>query len=117
MGMGNALESNWLTWVQAKRLIPTLDRILVQRIVPEAKTAAGILLPDTMLKEQKNIAKVISTGPGRRGDAGNLIPVSFEAGDKILLPESFLSTEVTLDGEEFLLLREDDVLGKFSSKE
>lgn len=99
-----------------KRLVPTLDRILVKRIVPEAKSSGGILLPESMVSGQKNIAEVIATGPGRRSDSGEYIPVSFKAGDQILLPESFLSTEVKLDGEDFLLLKEDDVLGSFTKE-
>eukprot|EP00012_Vannella_robusta_P009259 CAMPEP_0206193916 /NCGR_PEP_ID=MMETSP0166-20121206/6868_1 /ASSEMBLY_ACC=CAM_ASM_000260 /TAXON_ID=95228 /ORGANISM="Vannella robusta, Strain DIVA3 518/3/11/1/6" /LENGTH=103 /DNA_ID=CAMNT_0053610753 /DNA_START=41 /DNA_END=352 /DNA_ORIENTATION=+ len=99
-----------------KRLIPTLDRILVKRVVPEAKTATGILLPDSMVSGQKNVAEVVAVGPGRRADNGDHIPVSFQQGDKILLPESFLSTEVKLDGEEYLLLKEDDVLGSFAKE-
>mmetsp|Transcript_68694 Transcript_68694/g.103588 ORF Transcript_68694/g.103588 Transcript_68694/m.103588 type:complete len:102 (-) Transcript_68694:87-392(-) len=100
----------------AKRLIPTLDRILVKRLVPEAKTATGILLPESMVSGQKNVAEVVAVGPGRRIDNGDFVPISFQKGDKILLPESFLSTEVKLDGEEYLLLREDDVLGTFDKE-
>ena len=69
-----------------------------------------------MVSEQKNIAEVIACGPGRRSDSGSHIPVGFKAGDRILLPESFLSTEVKFDGEEYLLLREDDVLGVFNKE-
>jgi len=98
-----------------KRLVPTLDRILVKRISPNAKTAAGILLPDSMVGQQ-NTAEVIAVGPGRRGDSGNQIPVGFSVGDRIMLPESFLSTEVKLDGEEYLLLREDDVLAVYEKE-
>ena len=79
---------------------------------PIRKTAKGLLLPDN-LHEKQNVAEVIAVGPGRRTESGGHVPVSFAVGDRILLPESFLSTEVKCDGEDYILLKEDDVLGKF----
>ena len=85
---------------------------MVKRVEPITKTTAGLFLPDTA-QEKQNVAEVVAVGPGRRNDAGNYIPISFKQGDKILLPESYLSTEVKLEGEKYLIVKEDDVLGKF----
>ncbi|CAM8886450.1 unnamed protein product [Rhodiola kirilowii] len=69
----------------AKRLIPTLNRILVEKIVPPARTSAGILLPEKT--NQLNSGKVVAVGPGARDREGNVVPVSVKEGDTVLLPE------------------------------
>ncbi|KAL5708467.1 hypothetical protein ACHQM5_019275 [Ranunculus cassubicifolius] len=92
----------------AKRLIPTLNRILVQKVVPEAKTSSGILLPEKATK--MNVGKVIGVGPGALNRDGKHIPVAIKEGDEVLLPE-YGGTEVKLDGKEYHLFREDDILG------
>ncbi|XP_054810607.1 10 kDa chaperonin, mitochondrial-like [Prosopis cineraria] len=92
----------------AKRLLPTLNRVLIEKIVPPAKTTAGILLPEKSSK--LNSGKVIAVGPGTRDKAGNLIPVSLKEGDTVLLPE-YGGTQVKLDDKEFHLFREEDILG------
>ncbi|XP_024383505.1 10 kDa chaperonin, mitochondrial [Physcomitrium patens] len=95
----------------AKRLVPLLDRVLVEKIVPPTVSAAGILLPETTTKVNSGI--VISTGPGMKTKDGTLIPCDVKTGDTVLLPE-YDGTPVKLKGEEgkeFLLYRNDDLLG------
>ncbi|ONK78514.1 uncharacterized protein A4U43_C02F19580 [Asparagus officinalis] len=83
----------------AKRLIPALNRILVEKIAPPSKTSAGILLPEKTAK--LNSGKVIAVGPGARGKDGNLIPVCVKEGDVVLLPE-YGGTEVKLGDKEYV---------------
>ncbi|KAF7808744.1 10 kDa chaperonin, mitochondrial-like [Senna tora] len=97
----------------ARRLIPSLNRVLIEKIVPPSKTTAGILLPEKTSK--LNSGKVIAVGPGARDKAGNLIPVSVKEGDTVLLPE-YGGTQVKLDDKEYVvmtlhLFREEDILG------
>ncbi|EER97627.1 hypothetical protein BDA96_02G413400 [Sorghum bicolor] len=93
----------------AKRLLPSLNRVLVEKLVQPKKTAGGILLPET--SKQLNAAKVVAVGPGERDKAGNLIPVALKEGDTVLLPE-YGGTEVKLAADkEYLLFREHDILG------
>ncbi|ONM25585.1 Chaperonin [Zea mays] len=94
----------------AKRLLPSLNRVLVEKLVQPKKTAGGILLPETS-KQVLNAAKVVAVGPGERDKAGNLIPVALKEGDTVLLPE-YGGSEVKLAADkEYLLFREDDILG------
>lgn len=92
----------------AKKLIPLLNRVLVEKVVAPSKTAGGILLPESTGK--LNSGKVISVGPGSRSKDGNTIPVSVKEGDHVLLPE-YGGTEVKLAEKEYHLYREDDILG------
>jgi len=92
----------------AKRLIPTLNRVLVEKILPPTQTTAGILLPEKANK--LNSGKVVSVGPGARDRTGNLVPVSVKEGDTVLLPE-FGGTQVKLGDKEFHLFRDEDILG------
>ncbi|XP_072974723.1 10 kDa chaperonin, mitochondrial-like [Typha angustifolia] len=92
----------------AKRLIPTLNRILVEKIVPPSKTATGVLLPEKTAK--LNSGKVVAVGPGARDRDGKLIPVSVKEGETVLLPE-YGGTEVKLGDKEYHLFRDDDILG------
>ncbi|KAL1828964.1 hypothetical protein DCAR_0208244 [Daucus carota subsp. sativus] len=92
----------------AKRLIPTLNRVLVEKIVPPSKTTAGILLPEKSSK--LNSAKVVAVGPGDIDKSGNKIPVSVKEGDTVLLPE-YGGTQVKLGDKEYHLFRDDDILG------
>ncbi len=93
----------------ATKLIPLGDRLLVERLEAEEKTAGGIVLPDTA-KEKPIQGKVLAVGEGRRTEDGKLIPMQVKKGDKILFGK-YSGTEVKLDGEEFLIMKEDDVLG------
>ena len=91
------------------KIRPLQDRLLVRRIDEEEKTAGGIIIPDTA-KEKPQEGLVVAAGPGRVGDDGKVRPLDVKKGDKILFSK-YGGTEVTLDGEEHLILREDDVLG------
>ncbi|KAJ7954236.1 10 kDa chaperonin-like [Quillaja saponaria] len=92
----------------ARRLIPSLNRVLVEKIVPPSKTTAGILLPEKSSKI--NSGKVVAVGPGARDRSGNVIPVSLKEGDTVLLPE-YGGTQVKLDDKEYHLYRDEDILG------
>ncbi|KAK9735897.1 hypothetical protein RND81_04G236200 [Saponaria officinalis] len=92
----------------AKRMIPTLNRILVEKITAPSKTTAGILLPESSTK--LNSGKVIAVGPGSRTNDGTVIPVSLKEGDTVLLPE-YGGQELKLQDKTYHLFREDDVLG------
>ncbi|KAJ4978235.1 hypothetical protein NE237_009015 [Protea cynaroides] len=92
----------------AKRLIPSLNRILVEKIVPPSVTDAGILLPEKISK--LNSGKVVAVGPGARDRDGKLIPVSVKEGDSVLLPD-YGGTTVKLADKEYHLYRDDDILG------
>ncbi|KAK9728999.1 mitochondrial heat shock protein Hsp10 [Basidiobolus ranarum] len=95
---------------RAKQIIPLLDRILVQRIKPEQKTASGILIPEKA-QEALNEGRVISTGKGALDKDGKHIPVSVKEGDKVLLPP-YGGSAVKIDKEEFLLFRDSEILAK-----
>ncbi|XP_072980405.1 10 kDa chaperonin, mitochondrial-like [Typha angustifolia] len=92
----------------AKRLIPLLNRVLVEKIVPPSKTNTGILLPEKTTK--LNSGKVVAVGAGARDRDGKLIPVSVKEGDVVLLPD-YGGTEVKLGDKEYHLFRDDDILG------
>ncbi|CAI0541976.1 unnamed protein product [Linum tenue] len=92
----------------AKRLIPALNRILVEKIVAPSKTAGGILLPEKTSK--LNSGKVVAVGPGLRDKNGNHIPVAVKEGDTVLLPD-YGGMEVKLADKEYHLYRDEDILG------
>ena len=91
------------------KLRPLQDRILVQRVEEETTTKGGIIIPDTA-KEKPAEGKVIAVGNGKVGDDGKRVPLEIKAGDRILFGK-YAGTEVKIEGEEFLIMREDDVLG------
>lgn len=88
---------------------PLHNRILVERLNADEKTASGIIIPDTA-KEKPQEGKVIAAGPGMKDKAGNLIPMDVKVGDRILFTK-YGGTEVKLDGKDYLILKEDDVMG------
>jgi chaperonin GroES len=92
-----------------KGIRPLGDRILVKRIKEEDKTKGGIIIPDTA-KEKPQEGKVIAVGKGRRSEKGDLIAPDVKAGDRILFGK-YSGSEVKLEGEDHLILREDDILG------
>jgi chaperonin GroES len=93
----------------ATRIRPLHDRLIVKRIEEtEQRSAGGIIIPDTA-KEKAQEGKVIAVGPGRKED-GKVLPLDVKAGDRILFGK-YAGSEIKLDGEEHLILREDDVLG------
>jgi chaperonin GroES len=88
---------------------PLHDRVVVRRIESEAKTAGGIIIPDTA-KEKPQEGEIIAVGPGGRDEAGKLIPLDVKVGDRILFGK-WSGTEVKLDGQEYLIMKESDVMG------
>jgi chaperonin GroES len=88
---------------------PLHDRVVVRRLTAEEKTAGGIIIPDTA-KEKPMEGEVISVGPGARNEAGQLVPLDVKAGDKILFGK-WSGTEVKLNGEELLIMKESDIMG------
>jgi chaperonin GroES len=88
---------------------PLHDRILVQRVEEGEVTRGGIIIPDSA-KEKPQQGKVISVGKGKSNDEGKLFPLDVKAGDSILFGK-YSGTEIKLDGEEFLIMREEEVLG------
>ena len=88
---------------------PLHDRVVVKRINPEAKTKGGIIIPDTA-REKPQQGEVVAVGPGGRDEAGKLIPIDSKSGDKVLFGK-WSGTEVVLDGEELLIMKESDVMG------
>ena len=91
------------------KIKPLGDRILVKRIKEEERTKGGIIIPDTA-KEKPQEGKVVAVGKGKYGDDGKLIPIEVKAGDKILFGK-YSGSEFKLEGEDLLILREDDILG------
>ena len=91
------------------KLRPLHDRILVERVEEAEKTKGGIIIPDTA-KEKPAEGKVIAVGKGRIGDDGKPVALEIKKGDRILFGK-YGGTEVKIDGEEYLIMREDDVLG------
>jgi chaperonin GroES len=90
------------------RVKPIHDRIIVKRLAEEERSKGGIIIPDTA-KEKPQQGKVVAVGPGKRED-GKLFPLDVKAGDTVLFAK-YGGTEIKLDGEDHLILREDDVLG------
>jgi chaperonin GroES len=88
---------------------PLHDRVVVKRIEADEKTAGGIIIPDTA-KEKPMKGEIIAVGPGGRDESGKLIPIDVKAGDKVLFGK-WSGTEVKLDGDELLIMKESDIMG------
>lgn len=91
------------------RIRPLHDRVLVQRIEEEEKTKGGIIIPDTA-REKPQQGKIIAVGPGRIDDKGNRVPMNVKEGDRVLFGK-YAGSEVEIDDEQYLIMREDDILG------
>jgi chaperonin GroES len=91
------------------KIRPLQDRILVKRIEEEEKTKGGIIIPDTA-KEKPSEGKVMAVGKGKVDDDGKIRPLDVKKGDRVLFSK-YSGAEVTVDGEELIIIREDDVLG------
>ena len=89
-------------------LKPLRDRVLVQRLEPEEKIRGGIILPDSAKKKQES-ALVVAIGPGKKLDDGKTIPMPVKIGD-IVLMDKYSGQEVTVDGEEYMILKADDII-------
>jgi len=88
---------------------PLHDRVVVRRIEAEEKSAGGIIIPDTA-KEKPSQGEVIAVGPGGRDESGKLIPVDIREGDRVLFGK-WSGTEVKIDGQELLIMKESDIMG------
>ena len=88
---------------------PLHDRVVVRRIEAEEKTKGGIIIPDTV-KEKPQEGEILSVGPGGRDEAGKLIPIDLKAGDRVLFGK-WSGTEVKIDGEDLLIMKESDIMG------
>ena len=91
---------------------PLGDRVLVKRVEEESKTKGGIIIPDTA-KEKPQEGEVVAVGPGARDDAGKIQPLDVKAGDRILFGK-WSGTEVKIDGDDLIIMKESDVLGVLS---
>jgi len=92
---------------------PLHDRVLVRRVDAEEKTAGGIIIPDTA-KEKPSQGEVVAVGPGGRDEAGHLIPIDLKVGDRVLFGK-WSGTEVKIDGEDLLIMKESDIFGVVES--
>ena len=88
---------------------PLHDRVVVERVTAEEKTAGGIIIPDTA-KEKPQQGKIIAVGPGGRDENGKLIPMDVKAGDQVLFGK-WSGTEVKIDGQDLLIMKESDIMG------
>ena len=88
---------------------PLHDRVVLERIDAEEKTAGGIIIPDTA-KEKPQQGKVVAVGPGGRDESGKLIPIDVKTGDRVLFGK-WSGTEVKIDGVEYLIMKESDIMG------
>ena len=91
------------------KLRPLQDRVLIRRVDPETKTAGGIFIPDTA-QEKPMEGEVVAVGPGTRDDAGKLHPLDVKASDRVLFGK-WSGTEVKLDGEDLMIMKETDIMG------
>ena len=91
------------------KIRPLGDRVLIKRVAEEEKTKGGIIIPDTA-KEKPQEGKVIAVGKGKRNEDGKVMPLDVKAGDRILFGK-YSGSEIKLDGEEHLIVREEDILG------
>ena len=88
---------------------PLHDRVVVRRVKSEEKTAGGIIIPDTA-QEKPQEGEIVAAGPGARDESGKLVPLDVKAGDRILFGK-WSGTEVKIDGEDLIIMKESDVLG------
>ncbi|MEP6343285.1 MAG: co-chaperone GroES [Maricaulaceae bacterium] len=88
---------------------PLHDRVVVQRVKEESKTAGGIIIPDTA-KEKPSEGKIVAVGSGTRDESGKLVPLDVKKGDVVLFGK-WGGTEVTIDGKELLIMKESDIMG------
>jgi chaperonin GroES len=93
----------------ATKIRPLHDRVIVERVEAEEKSAGGIIIPDTA-KEKPQEGKVIAVGKGKRKEDGTLIPMEVKEGDRILFSK-YAGSEIKIDGHEYIIMREDDILG------
>ncbi len=90
------------------KLKPLADRVVIKPSVAEEKTKGGIIIPDTA-KERPVVGEIVAVGPGRKGDDGKLIPMELKVGDQVMYGK-YSATEITVEGQEYLVMRESDVI-------
>lgn len=88
---------------------PLQDRLIVKRIEEETKTAGGLIIPDTA-KEKPQMGEIVAAGNGKKTDDGKILPLDVKVGDKVLFGK-YAGTEIKVEGKEYLMMREDDILG------
>ena len=88
---------------------PLHDRVVLQRIEPDTKSAGGIIIPDTA-QEKPSQGEIVAVGPGGRDEAGKLIPIDLKAGDRVLFGK-WSGNEVKIDGADYLIMKESDIMG------
>ena len=98
----------------SKRFRPLHDRVVVKRVTADQKTAGGIIIPDTAA-EKPSEGEIVGVGPGGRDEAGKLIPLDLKVGDRVLFGK-WSGTEVKIDGEEVLIMKESDIMGVITKK-
>ncbi len=91
------------------KIRPLQDRVIVKRLEEEQRTAGGIIIPDTA-KEKPQKGQIVAAGPGKKNEEGKLSPLDVKAGDKVLFSK-YAGTEIKVEGEELLIMREDDIMG------
>lgn len=91
------------------KIRPLQDRVMVRRLEEEEKTSGGIIIPDTA-KEKPQKGEIIAAGPGKRNEEGKIHPLDVKAGDKVLFSK-YAGTEIKVESEELLIMREDDIMG------
>ena len=89
--------------------VPLHDRVLVRRVEPQAKTGGGIIIPDNA-QEKPQEGEIVAVGAGGRDDAGKLIPIDVKVGERVLFGK-WSGTEVKIDGEDILIMKESDIMG------
>jgi chaperonin GroES len=97
------------TMAKAAKFRPLHDRVVVRRIDADEKTAGGIIIPDTA-KEKPSQGEILAVGPGGRDESGKLVPIDLKVGDKVLFGK-WSGTEVKLDGQDLLIMKESDIMG------
>jgi chaperonin GroES len=98
----------------SKRFRPLHDRVVVKRVVADQKSSGGIIIPDTA-QEKPSEGEILAVGPGGRDEAGKLIPIDLKVGDKVLFGK-WSGTEVKIDGEDLLIMKESDIMGVITKK-
>jgi chaperonin GroES len=93
----------------AMKIRPLHDRVIVRRIEEDQKTKGGIIIPDTA-KEKPQMGEVIAAGPGKKTEDGKLVPIDVKKGDKVLFTK-YAGSDIKIEGEELLIMREEDILG------
>lgn len=96
------------------KIRPLQDRVIVQRVAEEERSKGGIIIPDTA-KEKPQEGKVVAVGKGKANDDGKVIPLDVKVGDRILFGK-YSGSEVKIEGDELLIMREDDILGVLEGK-